>query len=149
AWYELEAKGVDFPFPKLFGRLGDEYDKRYGLKSDHLAKIATINYENAKLNPRAQTRTWYMTEEHARRPDAYNTVIGGRIKVTDSSQVTDGAVAVILASEEFARKWAARDHKKLEEIPRIQGWGHATAPILFDDKVAEAGEYILPHTRRA
>ena len=22
AWYELEAKGVEFPFPKLFGRLG-------------------------------------------------------------------------------------------------------------------------------
>ncbi len=26
AWYELEAKGVEFPFPKLFGKLGDEYD---------------------------------------------------------------------------------------------------------------------------
>ncbi|HYL59695.1 MAG TPA: hypothetical protein VEU51_12570, partial [Candidatus Acidoferrales bacterium] len=30
AWYEREAKGIEFPFPKLFGRLGDEYDKRYG-----------------------------------------------------------------------------------------------------------------------
>src|SRR5215475_1238748 len=99
AWYELEAKGVDFPFPKLFGRLGDEYDRRYGLKSDHLAKIAAINYDNAKKNARAQTRTWYMTEEHARRPDQYNSVIGGRIKVTDSSQVTDGAVSIFLASE--------------------------------------------------
>jgi acetyl-CoA C-acetyltransferase len=90
-----------------------------------------------------------MTEAHAKRPDSYNTVIGGRIKVTDSSQVTDGAVAVILASEEFAKQWAARNKKKLEEIPRIQGWGHATAPILFEDKVAESGEYTLPHTRRA
>jgi acetyl-CoA C-acetyltransferase len=24
AWYETEAKGIEFPFPKLFGRLGDE-----------------------------------------------------------------------------------------------------------------------------
>ena len=32
AWYEREAKGIEFPFPKLFGRLGDEYDKRYGLQ---------------------------------------------------------------------------------------------------------------------
>jgi hypothetical protein len=28
AWYEREGKGIDFPFPKLFGKLGDEYDKR-------------------------------------------------------------------------------------------------------------------------
>jgi acetyl-CoA C-acetyltransferase len=28
AWYDKEAKGVEFPFPKLFGRLGDEYEKR-------------------------------------------------------------------------------------------------------------------------
>ena len=48
AWYELEAKGVEFPFPKLFGRLGDEYDKRYGLKDEHLAHIAAVNYENAR-----------------------------------------------------------------------------------------------------
>ena len=27
AWYEHEAKGVEFPFPKLFGKLGDEYDR--------------------------------------------------------------------------------------------------------------------------
>ena len=39
AWYEHEAKGVEFPFPKLFGQLGDEYDKRYGLKDEHLARI--------------------------------------------------------------------------------------------------------------
>jgi acetyl-CoA C-acetyltransferase len=149
AWYELEAKGVDFPFPKLFGRLGDEYDQRYGLKSDHLATIAAINYDNAKRNPLAQTRTWYMSEAHARRPDAYNTVIGGRIKVTDSSQVTDGAVAVVLASEAFATRWAARHKRTLAEIPRILGWGHRTAPLLFDDKVAERAEYVLPHTRQA
>jgi len=65
AWYDLEAKGIDYPFPKLFGKLGDEYDKRYGLKSEHLAGISTINYGNAKLNPNAQTRTWYMNKEHA------------------------------------------------------------------------------------
>ncbi len=65
AWYEQEAKGIEFPFPKLFGRLGDEYDKRYGLKDEHLAEISRINYDNAKLNPNAQTRTWYMNKEHA------------------------------------------------------------------------------------
>ncbi len=151
AWYEREAKGVEFPFPKLFGRLGDEYDRRYGLDDAHLARISAINYANARKNPKAQTRTWYMNEEHARGCDAYNTVIGGRIKVTDCSQVTDGAVAVVLASEAFAKKWAARRKATLAETPRLLGWGHRTAPLTFDDKVAESRDqrYVLPHTRQA
>ena len=28
--------------------------------------------------------------------------------------------------------------KKLEDIPRIKGWGHNTARLRFDDKVAES-----------
>jgi acetyl-CoA C-acetyltransferase len=151
AFYELEAKGVEFPFPKLFGRLGDEYERRYGLKDEHLGRISAINYENARKNPKAQTRTWYMSEQHACRADQYNTVIGGRIKVTDCSQVTDGAVSLILASEPFAKTWAARRKIALERVPRILGWGHRTAPITFDAKIEESREqpYVLPHTRRA
>ncbi|HUH02076.1 MAG TPA: acetyl-CoA acetyltransferase, partial [Kofleriaceae bacterium] len=151
AWYELEAKGVEFPFPKLFGKLGDEYDKRYGLKDEHLAHISAVNYANAKRNPKAQTRTWYMSEAHACTESKYNGVIGGRIKISDCSQVTDGAVAVFLASAAFAADYARRRGVALESLPRILGWGHRTAPISFEDKVAESagGEYVLPHTRRA
>lgn len=151
AWYEREAQGVEFPFPKLFGRLGDEYDRRYRLDDRHLARISAINYENARRNPKAQTRTWYMSEEHASRADAYNAVIGGRIKVTDCSQVTDGAVALVLASEPFAIEWARRHHRPIDRVPRLLGWGHRTAPLAFDTKIAESREheYVLPHTRRA
>ena len=151
AWYELEAKGVEFPFPKLFGKLGDEYDRRFGLDDRHLAHISAVNYANAKRNPRAQTRTWYMNEAHACETSSYNAVIGGRIKISDCSQVTDGAVAVVLASERFATAYAARRGRRVEDLARIQGWGHRTAPLTFDAKVAESkGEpYVLPHTRRA
>lgn len=150
AWYEREAKGVDFPFPKLFGRLGDEYDKRFGLKDEHLAHIAAVNYSNAKRNPLAQTRNWYMTEDHARSVDKFNTLIGGRIKVSDCSQVTDGAASLILASEKAAAAYAKPRGVKLEDIPRILGWGHHTAPIEFDAKIAESRDnpYVLPHTRQ-
>jgi len=88
AWYEREAAGISYPFPKLFGRLGDEYDKRFGLKDEYLAHISAINYANAKKNPLAQTRGWYMSEDHARSQDRFNQVIGGRIKVSDCSQIT-------------------------------------------------------------
>jgi acetyl-CoA C-acetyltransferase len=151
AWYEREANGIEFPFPKLFGRLGDEYDKRYGLKDEHLAHIAAVNYSNAKRNPLAQTRNWYMSESHAGRQSRYNAVIGGRIKTSDCSQVTDGAVAIFLASEKYAHEYARRRQLDIEKIPRILGWGHHTAPIEFDTKVAESRDnpYVLPHTRQA
>lgn len=151
AWYEREAEGIEFPFPKLFGRLGDEYDKRFGLKDEHLAHIAAVNYSNAKRNPLAQTRNWYMTEDHARQSDKFNTVIGGRIKVSDCSQVTDGAVSLFLASEKMAAAYAKRRGIELSRLPRLLGWGHRTAPIEFDAKVAESRDmpFVLPHTRQA
>jgi acetyl-CoA C-acetyltransferase len=151
AWYEREAKGIEFPFPKLFGRLGDEYDKRYGLKDEHLAHISAVNYSNAKRNPNAQTRNWFMSESHAQHESKFNQVIGGRIKVSDCSQVTDGSVAVFLASEKFASAWAKRNGMQLADIPRILGWGHHTAPLEFETKVAESRDnaYVLPHTRQA
>jgi acetyl-CoA C-acetyltransferase len=151
AWYEREAKGIEFPFPKLFGRLGDEYDKRYGLKDEHLAHISAVNYSNAKRNPNAQTRNWFMSESHAQQESKFNTVIGGRIKVSDCSQVTDGSATIFLASEKFASAWAKRNGKQLADIPRILGWGHHTAPLEFATKVAESRDntYVLPHTRQA
>jgi acetyl-CoA C-acetyltransferase len=149
AWYELEAKGVEFPFPKLFGKLGDEYDKRYGLKDEHLAAISAINYANGKLNPNAQTRTWFMNYEHAMSRDEYNGAVGGRVRISDCSQVTDGAACVILASEKYATEYAKQRGIRLESIPRIKGWGHNTARLRFEDKVAESqgAEYVLPHVR--
>ena len=151
AWYDREAKGIEFPFPKLFGRLGDEYDKRFGLKDEHLAHISAVNYSNAKRNPLAQTRNWYMTEEHANANDKFNSVIGGRIKISDCSQVTDGCVSLFLASEKAAAAYAKKRGIKLESLPKLLGWGHRTAPIEFDTKVAESkgNQYVLPHTRQA
>lgn len=150
AWYEREAKGIEYPFPKLFGRLGDEYDKRYGLKDEHLAHISAVNYSNAKRNPNAQTRGWFMSEDPAHQAK-FNTVVGGRIKVRDCSQITDGAATVFLASEKFATAWARRNGIRLEDIPRILGWGHHTAPIEFETKILESRDntYVLPHTRQA
>ena len=76
-------------------------------------------------------------------------VIGGRIKISDCSQVTDGAASLFLASEKSATDYAKRG-KQLDDIPRILGWGHHTAPIEFDAKVAESHDnpYVLPHTRQ-
>jgi acetyl-CoA C-acetyltransferase len=149
AWYEQEADGVEFPFPKLFGKLGDEYDKRFGLKDEHLAEISRLNYDNAKLNPLAQTRNWYMNKDHALVRTEDNAAVGGRIRISDCSQVTDGAVTVFLASRAYAERYARGRGLRLDQIPRIKGWGHHTARLRFADKIAESAKspYVLPHVR--
>ena len=150
AWYEEEAEGIELAFPKLFGRLGDVYDERYGLKYEHLAAISTINHHHAKKNPWAQTRNRYLEKNLNCAETDDNPVIGGKIRLSDCSQITDGAVAILLASEGFAKKYAHQRNLDLRHIPYIKGWGHHTAPLKFEDKLQEAqGQpYVFPHIRR-
>lgn len=151
AYYEKEGKGIDLPFPKLFGKLADETLKKYSdldekRYMDALARISVINYSNAKRNPLAQTRKWFMSYEQASTRDTEtNPLVGGRLGVSDCSQVTDGAAVVVLASERFVNE------RKISNKPIIKGYGHRTAPLLFDKKMAdnEGNEYILPWTRQA
>jgi len=149
AYYSKEGKDVDFPFPKLFGRLADEIIIKYGINEnrfmDNLALISTNNYANAKRNPFAQTRKWFMSYEQAQtRGTANNSLVGGRLAVSDCSQVTDGAAVVILASDEYVRS-------RQLSCPIVKGYGHRVAPMMFDKKIADAvnSDYILPWTRRA
>ncbi|HEG44175.1 MAG TPA: thiolase domain-containing protein [Phycisphaerales bacterium] len=151
AWYEVESDGVEFPFPKLFGKLGDEYDKRYGIDNSHLAAISNINYANARNNPNAQAREWFMNLEHANTLGQYNAKVSGRIRTADCSQITDGAVCIYLASEKFAAEYARKNNLDLNGIPKILGWGHTTAPVMFSEKINDSAddEYVLPMTRKA
>ena len=149
AYYEKEAKTIDFPFPKLFGKLADEILKKYDIEEsrfmDALARISAQNYANAKRNPNAQTRQWFMSYEQARtRGTATNGLVGGRLAVSDCSQVTDGAAVVMLASEKFVKEHGL-------EKPVVKGYGHRVAPVLFDKKMEESKDspYILPWTRQA
>lgn len=151
AYYDKESKGVDLPFPKLFGKLADETLKKYSdldekKYMDALARISVINYGNAKRNPLAQTRKWFMSFEQAsNRGTETNPLVGGRLGVSDCSQVTDGAAVVVLASDRYIKE------RHIEDKPRIKGFGHRNAPILFEKKMKECvnSQYILPWTRQA
>lgn len=151
AYYEKEGKGIELPFPKLFGRLADETLKKYPELDekrymDALARISVINYGNAKRNPLAQTRKWFMSYDQAStRGTDTNPLVGGKLAVSDCSQVTDGAAVVVLCSERFVNE------RRYQDKPIIKGYGHRTAPMLFDKKMAdnEGSEYILPWTRQA
>lgn len=150
AWHEQECTGIDFPWPHFFSRLADEYDERYGIKREHLAAIGRMNFENAQRNPNAQTRAWELTPAHFEEDDTANPVITGRIRRQDCSQMTDGGAAIFLASADAARRYAQKRGITLEDLPRISGWGHRTARIRFEDKMAESKDqpYVFPHVRK-
>lgn len=150
AYYEKEGKGIDLPFPKLFGRLADATIEKYGLDKERylnaLAQISCINYGNTKRNPLAQTRKWIMYyEEASHRGTESNMCVGGLLGVSDCSQVTDGAAVVVRCSKSYAKKHGLTDK------PIVKGYGHRTAPMLFDKKIADnaRSEYVLPWTRQA
>lgn len=149
AYYEKEGRGIDMPFPKLFGRLADETIKKYGLDKERylnaLAKISVTNYGNAKRNPLAQTRKWFMDyEEATHRGTESNPCVGGLLAVSDCSQVTDGGAVVILCSENYLKE------RQIGGKPIVKGYGHRVAPMLFDKKMSDSAqsEYILPWTRQ-
>jgi acetyl-CoA C-acetyltransferase len=148
-WAGHECPDIRFPWPHLFSELAGEYDKRYGIKQEHLAAIAKTNFANAKRNPNAQTRRWEFTESSFAEDDEANPVIEGRIRKQDCGQITDGAACVFLASSEKAHEYAKQCGISIDDIPYIKGWGHRTAPIAYQQKIDDSrdAEYVFPHVR--
>lgn len=150
ALFDVEAKGIDFPFPKLFGQLATELQKKYNLEEqrflDNLARISVKNYGNAKRNEDAQTRKWFMNFDQAsHRNTTTNPSVGGPLAISDCSQVTDGAAIVVLVSDRFL------DEKGInKDLPKIKGYGHRVAPMQFKTKMhsSKNDKYILPWTRQ-
>lgn len=151
AWAGHEFQDAKFVWPRAFSDLADEYDRRYGLKPEHLLRIAEINFANGKRNPNAQTRQWQFNDRSFTLDDEANPVVEGRTRKQDCGQVTDGAAVVFLASEKRAAEYAARHGVPLESLPRIKGWGHRSAPISYAAKIraSEGAEYVFPQVRRA
>ena len=151
AWYDREAKGIDFPFPKLFGQLGSEYIARFSLNNEHYAEcqsyLSDLMFNNARLNGKAQTRDWDIENMS----DKLTAKISPEISVRDCSQITDGAVALIIASDRIATEHAKTRGINSDSIPALLGWGHTTAPIALSDKLSESknSRYVLPHARKA
>jgi acetyl-CoA C-acetyltransferase len=148
-WNGHECLGVKYPWPHMFSRLGDEYAERYGLEQAHLARIAEINFANARRNPNSQTRKWTFNERSFSEDDAQNPVIDGRTRKQDCGQITDGAVVLFLASAERAAAYAQRRGIELDALPYIKGWGHRTAHIEYEAKIrsGRGSPYVFPHVR--
>jgi acetyl-CoA C-acetyltransferase len=151
AWVGEEFQDARFLWPRAFSDLADEYDRRHGLRYEHLMAIAENNFANGRRNPNAQTRDWRFQPEAFTADDVANPVVEGRTRKQDCGQVTDGTAVVFLASERRAQAYADKRGIPLESIPRIQGWGHRSAPISYARKVEASRDqpYVFPQVRRA
>jgi acetyl-CoA C-acetyltransferase len=150
AWQGREDIDCRFMWPAAFGLMAQEYERRYGLKREHLNRIAEINYGNAKRNPNAQTRKWAFESGAFTDDDELNPLIEPGTRRQDCGQITDGAAALVLAGPRFAAAHAAHLGLRLAQLPRILGWGHHNAPLRLKDKLEHsAGQpYVFPHVRQ-
>jgi acetyl-CoA C-acetyltransferase len=141
--------GARYVWPRQFSRIADEYDRRYGLDHAYLHALSRHAIDNARLNPQAQARDWRFDPLAFTDDDRENPIVEGRLRKQDCGRVTDGAAAVVLASERFATAWARRHGVRDGSVARVLGWGHRTAPITLGDKLAASAEaeYVFPYLR--
>jgi acetyl-CoA C-acetyltransferase len=107
ASYQAEEAGLSFP--AVFARFAKAYAERFGDPAEALAEIAVKNHANAMANPLAQMHK-PLSVEFCRTVSEKNPLVADPLKVSDCSLVSDGAAALVLASEEVAARapWAVR-----------------------------------------
>lgn len=148
SWRSREDLG-QLAWPTAFGHIADEIHRRYGsMTTEHLGRLVQNSRENARRNPLAQTRDWVETAASYAADDKANPLVQGSLRKSDCGRISDGASAMILASRDFAERWAARrGHSDLP--PRIKGWGHHTSTMALGEKLRASAdsEYLFPHLR--
>ena len=86
-------------FPGLFASIARAYMATYKANEEDLAHVAVKNHENGILNPKAHVRKKITVDDVLKSP-----VVASPLKLYDCCPFSDGASAVVLCSEEFAKK---------------------------------------------
>jgi len=149
AHYATERALDDFTFPALLTRRARAYKEAHGLTERDLAQLSVKAYANANRNPLAHMHAQKLTLEQAESAGDHNPrflknpELHEHLKVSDCSQVSDGAAAVILASAEGLRRLGRSPADAVE----VAGYGFRANPLgqvkdllRFDTAAAAAGE---------
>ncbi|MBT4858308.1 thiolase domain-containing protein [archaeon] len=120
---DTETEGIHgATFPGLYAMMAKLHMHKFGTTQEQMASVAVKNHLNAINNPHAQFRREISVQDVMNSP-----MIANPLKLLDASPITDGAAAVVLASEDVA--------KKLSDTPVwINGSGHATDTISLHDR---------------
>ncbi len=97
--YLWEFHFVGTTMPAQYALYASAHMARFGTTEEHMALVAVKNHKHAARNPKAHFQYEVTVEEVlSSRPVAWP------IKLLDSSPISDGAAAAVLASEEAVRK---------------------------------------------
>ena len=109
-------------FPGIYAMMARLHMKEYSTTEEQMALVSVKNHRHALHNPFAHFRKELRLDDVMRSP-----LIADPIKLLDASPISDGAAALVLASEEKARQ--------LSDTPVwIAGSGHATDSISLHDR---------------
>lgn len=86
-------------FPGLFASIARSYMAKYKASEEDLASVAVKNHENGILNPKAHVRKKITIDDVMKSP-----IVASPLKLYDCCPFSDGASAVILCNEDFAKK---------------------------------------------
>jgi len=120
-------------FPGVFALVARAHMAKYGTTEEQMAHVAVKNHRHGALNPKAQFRKEITLDTVMTSP-----YIADPLKLFDCCPFTDGGAAVILASEEVARR-----HKR---AIWVLGSAAASDYMLLHDKKDPAR---VPATERA
>jgi acetyl-CoA C-acetyltransferase len=93
----LRVLGLDFT--SAAAMQAKRYMYKYGITAEQIARVAVRNHANAKNNPFAQDAKDITVEDVLG-----SKMVSSPIRALDSKPISDGAVAMILCSEEKAKK---------------------------------------------
>jgi acetyl-CoA acyltransferase len=141
AHYATERSIDPFTFPAMFARRMKAYCQTYGITPADIAPVVVKAYDNASRNPHAHMRAFRMTLDNARTSSEanpqflQNAELKEWLKVSDCSQVSDGASAAILLSD----RGLSMLGKSRSDVVEIVSYGHATAPLDGDRSFTSMG----------
>jgi acetyl-CoA C-acetyltransferase len=97
--YFWEFENFGLTFPAYYAMYATRYMAKYGATEEDLCEVAVKNHYYASMNPKAHFQSPITVEKCMQ-----SRYIAWPLKLYDSSPISDGAAAVILAAEDIAKK---------------------------------------------
>jgi len=97
-YYTWEFHNFGMTFPGYYALYATQHMKRYGTSEKQLAEVAVKNHKYGSMNPSAQLQKPITVEDVLS-----SRVVAWPLKLYDCCPMSDGAAAVVLASEEKAK----------------------------------------------
>ena len=112
---------IGLTFTGLYALMARAYMERYGLTREELALVSVKNHLHGMKNPYAQFRFPVSVNDVVNSP-----LVADPLRLLDCSPITDGAAAIILVSEDVA--------KRFERPIWIGGSGQASDTLALHDR---------------